>query len=48
MAVKLEYEHIYVYARLSEHRKKRLTFEVSVQDKDGEIFTKSKVVNFIL
>ncbi len=47
-AVTLESEHIYVHAKLIEHRKKRLTFEVSVQDKDGEIFTKSKVVNFIL
>jgi len=47
-AVTLETEHIYVHAKLCEQRKKRLTFEVTVQDFNGDIFTKSKVVNFIL
>ena len=47
-SVTLETQYIYVYAKLSEQRKKRLTFEVTVEDKDGVIFTKSKVINFIL
>jgi len=47
-AVTLETTHIYVHARLCEQRKKRLTFEVTVQDENGEIFTKSKVINFIV
>ncbi|NEW59948.1 hypothetical protein GSY74_01515 [Sulfurovum sp. bin170] len=47
-SVTLEMQHIYVHAQLCEQRKKRLTFEVSVQNKDGEVFTKSKVINFII
>jgi len=47
-AVSLDTKYIYVHANLSEQRKKRLTFEVSVQDSDGEVFTKSKVINFII
>ena len=47
-SVTLETQYIYVHAKLSEQRKKRLTFEVIVQDKDGKIFVKSKVINFII
>ena len=47
-AVSLDTKYIYVHANLREQRKKRLTFEVSVQDCDGEVFTKSKVINFII
>ncbi len=47
-SVTLETQYIYVHAKLCEQRKKRLTFEVTVEDNDGEIFTKSKVINFIL
>jgi len=47
-AVTLETQYIYVHAKLSEQRKKRLTFEVTVEDKDGKVFVRSKVVNFII
>ncbi len=47
-AVTLNTKYIYVYAHLSEQRKKRLTFEANVQNDNGEIFTKSKVINFII
>ena len=47
-AVTLETLYIYVYAKLLEQKKKRLTFEVTVQDQEGSLFVKSKVVNFIL
>jgi acyl-coenzyme A thioesterase PaaI-like protein len=47
-SITLETQYIYVHAKLCEQRKKRLTFDATVQNKDGEIFTKSKVINFII
>jgi hypothetical protein len=47
-SIPVDVEYIYAHATLSEQEKKRLTFEATVQDKEGNIFTKSKVVNFIL
>ena len=47
-SITLETTYIFVHARLIEQRKKRLTFEVTVEDNEGEVFTKAKVVNFII
>lgn len=46
--ITLETDYIYVHAKLYEQRKRCLTFEVTVEDKDKKIFTKSKVINFII
>jgi len=47
-AVTLDTKYIYVHAHLGEQRKKRLTFEANVQNNNGEVFAKSKVINFII
>ncbi|WP_428737233.1 PaaI family thioesterase [Sulfurimonas sp.] len=47
-AITMDVEYIYIYASLVEQRKKRLTFEVSVEDKNAQVYCQAKVVNFIL
>ena len=41
-------DYIFVKASLSEMKKRRLSFDVSVEDEKGEVFVEAKVVNFIL
>ena len=40
--------HIYVKAHFLEHKKRRLTFQVSVENIDGVVYARSKVVNYII
>ena len=40
--------YIYVKATLVEEKRKRLTFEVEVTDKEGMVYSKAKVVNWIV
>ena len=47
-SVTLETDYILVKASLSEMKKRRLSFEVSVEDEKGEVFVQAKVVNFIV
>ncbi|MDD3591781.1 MAG: hypothetical protein PHO65_04025 [Sulfurovum sp.] len=47
-SIPLDAGYIYVHAALAEKRKKRLTFDVTVEDNQGDVFSQSKVVNFIL
>ena len=47
-SITMECEHIFVKASLLEKRKRRLVFEVRVEDEAGELFVEAKVVNFIL
>jgi len=46
--ITMDIEYIYVTASLSEHKRKRLKFEVTVQDKFETIYTKATVVNWIV
>ncbi len=46
--ITMDVEYIYVTASLSEHKRKRLKFEVTVQDKFATIYTKATVVNWIV
>ena len=47
-AITMDIETIYVKANLVEQKKRRLAFEVEVQDNDGVVYATSKVVNFVL
>ncbi len=47
-SITLETDFILVKASLSEMKKRRLSFEVSVEDEKGDVFVHAKVVNFIL
>ena len=47
-AITMDVEFIYVKAKLAEQKKRRLTFEIEVQDNDGVVYATSKVVNFVL
>lgn len=47
-SIPLDAGYIYIHASLDERRKKRLTFDVTVEDEKGGVFSQSKVVNFIL
>ena len=47
-SITLETEYIFVKASISEMKKRRLSFEVSVEDEKGVVFVQAKVVNFIL
>jgi len=44
----MDLEYIYVKAQLVEEKKRRLTFEVSVEDVEGVVYATSKVVNFMV
>ncbi|NEW60736.1 hypothetical protein GSY74_05520 [Sulfurovum sp. bin170] len=39
---------IYVTASLVEEKKRRLSFEVSVEDEFGKVYARSKVVNWVI
>jgi acyl-coenzyme A thioesterase PaaI-like protein len=47
-AITIEIEYIYVKVQLVEEKKRRLTFEVSVEDVEGVVYATSKVVNFMV
>jgi acyl-coenzyme A thioesterase PaaI-like protein len=47
-SIPLDAGYIYVHASLDERRKKRLTFDVTVEDDKGDVFSQAKVVNFVL
>jgi acyl-CoA thioesterase FadM len=47
-AITMDVEMVYVRAKLLEQKKRRLTFEVTVEDALGEIYTKATVINFVL
>jgi len=47
-SITLETEYIFVKASISEMKKRRLSFEVSVEDEKGDVFVEAKVINFIL
>jgi len=46
--ITMELEYIYVKASLVEQKKKRLIFEVTVEDKAQTVYTKAKVTNWIV
>jgi len=46
--ITVDLEYIYVTAFLFEAKKKRLIFEVIVQDKDENTYAKAKVTNWII
>jgi len=45
-AISMDIDFIYIKAQLVEEKKRRLTFEVSVEDAKGIIYANSKIVNF--
>lgn len=47
-AITLEIKDIFVDAKLVEQKKRRLIFEASVQDAQGEVYAKATVTNFII
>ncbi len=47
-AIIMDVEMVYVKAKLVEQKKRRLTFEVNVTDALGAVYTRAKVVNFVL
>jgi len=47
-AISMDLEYIYVKAQLVEEKKRRLTFEVSVEDAEDVVYATSKVVNFMV
>ena len=47
-AITVDVGMLYIKAKLLEQKKRRLAFEVSVEDEKGEVYTQAKVVNFIL
>ena len=44
--ISMDIDFIYIKAQLVEEKKRRLTFEVSVEDAKGIIYANSKIVNF--
>ncbi len=46
--ITMDIEYIYVKAILSEHKKRRLIFDVHVKDKDEIIYAKATVTNWII
>lgn len=46
--ITMDMEYIYVTAFLSEQKRKRLIFEVMVQDKFEKIYAREKVINWII
>jgi acyl-coenzyme A thioesterase PaaI-like protein len=43
----MELGYIYIKAKLIEEKKRRLTFEASIEDKDGVVYAISTLVNFM-
>ena len=46
--ITMDTEFIYVKAKLTEQKKRRLIFEAEVHDANGVVYATSKVVNFVL
>ena len=46
--ITMKIEYIYVKAMLVEEKKRRLTFNVSVEDDKGVVYATSKVLNFMV
>jgi hypothetical protein len=47
-AITIDVGMVYVTAKLLEQKKRRLTFDVTVEDNEGEVYTRATVVNFVL
>jgi len=47
-AITIDVGMLYVKAQLLEQKKRRLTFDVTVEDEKGEVYTRAKVINFVL
>ena len=47
-AISMETEVIYTTAKLMEYKKRRLTFDVEVKDKNGTVYAKATIINWIL
>ena len=47
-SITMKLEFIYVTAKLIERKKRRLTFEIVVQDKDENIYATARVINWII
>ena len=47
-AITMEVKFIYVTAKLIEEKKRRLTFEIVVKDKDENIYATARVINWII
>ena len=47
-SITMKVDMVYVTAKLVEQKKRRLTFEVLVEDMLGEVYTKATVINFVL
>ena len=47
-AISIEVQYIYVKTTLVEEKRKRLTFDVEVTDKEGMVYSKGKVVNWVV
>jgi len=47
-AISMDVGDIYVKATLIEEKRKRLTFEVKVIDKEGTVYSRAKVVNWVV
>ena len=47
-AISMDVQYIYVKATLVEEKRKRLTFDVEVTDKEETVYNKAKVVNWVV
>jgi len=47
-AITLDIKYIYVTAQLVEQKKRRLTFDVRVEDAEGVVYARSKIVNYMI
>jgi len=47
-AITMDLEFIYITARLLEWKKRRLTFDVVVKDRDGEVYASATMINWII
>ena len=47
-AITMDVGMVYVTAKLLEQKKRRLTFDVSVEDALGKVYTRATVVNFVV
>jgi len=47
-AITMDLEFIYITAKLLEWKKRRLTFDVVVKDRDGEIYASATMINWII
>ena len=47
-AITLDVKYIYVKAQLVEQKKRRLTFDVRVENAEAVVYARSKIVNYII